>query len=709
MFESFTEVQCAIEIETDSDSEGQEGERVLFEEAYYKVISAAKKLLNSKTAKAQPTQKEAKDNTSNESKDAAAEVVQSLELSEDNYQDAWSLLKENFENKKLIALSHLDALFDFPPLTKESYKGLKKLLGEIRRFLKVFKRVQTPVETWDIILIYVLEKKLDPRTKQQWNKRCELNSFQTMAQFLEFLAHRCQYLFAQDTREGKQTTERDNSTHKGQSNKVSKSFVTSNQECCLCKEAHNLYHCKKFIDLSADAKREEIRKNNLCWNCLHKGHTVQKCTSRGCRQCGRKHNTLLHSNSYQQATSSTQNESKGEVKDSTSGTQANSQVMTALCQHNPGSYTTNIKVDSEVLLSTALVLVKDKYGKAHECRALLDSGSQSNFMTKNVCDRLQLSTRKLKLAVSGINQIGTNINGVADATIMSMHNGYQLSGSFLILNKITDNLPVRAINRAQLSIPQHLNLADPSFHRSGEIDLLFGASIFWDLLCVGQIKLGNNYPIMQKTKLGWVIAGTMPPSQPLEASAKTRRVCNLVTGINLQDQLERFWRIEEGPSQENVSKEDYECQENFLNTTRRDEQGRFIVTLPLRENISDLDQKQGKVTKRSILSITAQIFDPLGLVGPTTIKAKLMMQKLWQLKCKWDESVPLEPRGKWRTKSDSIQPGMMVLIKDENLPPLKWPLARVVELHPGKDNVCRAKSPEAHSKKIQREKMGHVY
>lgn len=38
------------------------------------------------------------------------------------------------------------------------------------------------------------------------------------------------------------------------------------------------------------------------------------------------------------------------------------------------------------------------------------------------------------------------------------------------------------------------------------------------------------------------------------------------------------------------------------------------------------------VTKRTILAITAQIFDPLGLLGPITIIAKIIIQKLCQYK-----------------------------------------------------------------------------
>ncbi|XP_076381801.1 uncharacterized protein LOC143260421 [Megalopta genalis] len=62
-----------------------------------------------------------------------------------------------------------------------------------------------------------------------------------------------------------------------------------------------------------------------------------------------------------------------------------------------------------------------------------------------------------------------------------------------------------------------------------------------------------------------------------------------------------------------------------------------------------------KVTKRHILATIAKIFDPLGLLGPVTIRAKIIMQQLWQLKIDWDESLPANIHTEWTEYERSLQ------------------------------------------------------
>lgn len=49
----------------------------------------------------------------------------------------------------------------------------------------------------------------------------------------------------------------------------------------------------------------------------------------------------------------------------------------------------------------------------------------------------------------------------------------------------------------------------------------------------------------------------------------------------------------------------------------------------------------------------------------------------------------LQQRGKWCVENVNLAIGALVLVKEENVEPLNWKLARIVQLHPGKDGVCR--------------------
>ncbi|GFX07332.1 integrase catalytic domain-containing protein [Trichonephila clavipes] len=53
-------------------------------------------------------------------------------------------------------------------------------------------------------------------------------------------------------------------------------------------------------------------------------------------------------------------------------------------------------------------------------------------------------------------------------------------------------------------------------------------------------------------------------------------------------------------------------------------------------------------TKRDVLSQIARIYDPLGLLGPVIVKAKIFMQQLCLLKLDWNETLPPDVSTQWR-------------------------------------------------------------
>nr|XP_031842135.1 uncharacterized protein LOC116431199 [Nomia melanderi] len=53
------------------------------------------------------------------------------------------------------------------------------------------------------------------------------------------------------------------------------------------------------------------------------------------------------------------------------------------------------------------------------------------------------------------------------------------------------------------------------------------------------------------------------------------------------------------------------------------------------------------ITKRLISSEIARIYDPLGLLGPVIIVAKILVQRIWSVKVDWDESLPMDIHTEW--------------------------------------------------------------
>ena len=62
---------------------------------------------------------------------------------------------------------------------------------------------------------------------------------------------------------------------------------------------------------------------------------------------------------------------------------------------------------------------------------------------------------------------------------------------------------------------------------------------------------------------------------------------------------------------------------------------------------SQLEKVKGKVTRRTMLSVLASMYDPLGLVGPFLIVGKKLLQMATKLKLSWDESVSDQIEKEW--------------------------------------------------------------
>ncbi|GLV46188.1 hypothetical protein CBL_02905 [Carabus blaptoides fortunei] len=124
-----------------------------------------------------------------------------------------------------------------------------------------------------------------------------------------------------------------------------------NVSCSNYKKEHPIYNCGEFAKLNVNERLARTKELKLCINCLRPDHYTRTCRMGTCKRCNSKHHTLL----YHEVEKAQKEEMTKEA--------------ISLTSHCESGF---------VILSTALVQVRDSKNKIHSVRALLDNGSQSN-------------------------------------------------------------------------------------------------------------------------------------------------------------------------------------------------------------------------------------------------------------------------------------------------------------------------------------------
>jgi len=230
----------------------------------------------------------------------------------------------------------------------------------------------------------------------------------------------------------------------------------------------------------------------------------------------------------------------------------------------------------------------------HRVRAILDPGSQSSLITDSLYKKLQLEGSEICTSLEAVNNVSCQIKYKCKVNITAHHYDYSLAITCLVIQEITGLLPSTKIRTENLQIPSNITLADPAFYLPTRVDILLGADCFWNLLCVGQIKVGKEHLIMQKTRLGWIAAG------PFGNPSINKVHCNFSKCVDINNQLIRFWELEEGCNQRQLSKEERACETHFMQTHKRDDNGRFVVNIPLKQDPSSLGESFHIAKKRLI-------------------------------------------------------------------------------------------------------------
>ncbi|KZC13182.1 hypothetical protein WN55_05515 [Dufourea novaeangliae] len=128
-------------------------------------------------------------------KGEAARALKSLPMSENNYDAAWKLLSDRYEDTNELIDYHMESFFDLSPMVKDSPVSLRQLLDDFSNHLRSLQSLKEPVDSRDTLLVRLLSTKLDVRTSEAWEKRVsELGERRRLSDLQSFLEQRYKFI-----------------------------------------------------------------------------------------------------------------------------------------------------------------------------------------------------------------------------------------------------------------------------------------------------------------------------------------------------------------------------------------------------------------------------------------------------------------------------------------------------------------------------------
>ncbi|XP_058827533.1 uncharacterized protein LOC131687460 [Topomyia yanbarensis] len=580
----------------------------------------------------------------------AARIVANLEVNAAKFTIAWKSVCERYDNPNLLLKHHFATLFTIPNVKKASSSALYDLVDEFDHHVGILEKLDTPANLWNTVLVESLSKRLDPVTLKEWENNCEGDARPTYQNLIDFvlktsrvlqsvkLLHNCnQPVDLKPVRP-----------------KPISSHITT-ETTFKCKHAHPLFKCDQFLGMEAKQRFEFVKKHGLCINCLKGSHLAKNCSSSCCRNCSKKHHTLLHlpplHTGHKPATQTSLACSavtsdvipSGQLLSHTSlfasqscPSPPPSQVVSR-AMDSVSAYTYSVvvapspppvgssvsysigssavdqntlpmaayvapKKDSvgctgEVFLSTVVVKVKGTTGGSHFIRGVLDSCSQANFISEAMARRLELKRDNINMQVSGIGQEIVHIRSKVHIKISSRFGKFDYHLECLVIPQITVTIPSNHVDISRWNIPDNIPLADPRFNISAGVDLLIGAELFYSLLESHKVRLSEGYPTLQQTVFGYVVVGKL-----LE-SANPSLICIVSASRSLETTSHRFLEVENFDDGKSMTPLEQVCEDHFKKNVSRANGGRYMVRLPVREELLPLLGESYAVAQRRLLAI----------------------------------------------------------------------------------------------------------
>lgn len=550
-------------------------------------------------------------------------LVRNISITGANYSTALDIIKKHYDDPYRQLNNHFHSLYTAQSVNPKVKTSLRDLIVQFRQHVAGLNTIFTENSDIDQLsqcLIYWFLVKTDKNTRTDWERElAKSKSFAKFDDFIDYMDARCSAFeraventqASENTAQKKPTSTGNNNTNK--KSKVALPVASENSEssrfCVYCKEhGHFVPSCPGFRELKPADRLSFVKKRRLCHFCFRGNCNPTMCSKKLCYRCRGKHNTLLHLGNSDKSDKKSENTSECNYKadvfyesncilnslqdECVQSTLVKASYVSALA--NKTDFSVNV-INEDSLLATAIVTVENtKYNLKCEARALIDSCSELNFITQNLADKMNLSLINSSFNLNAIAGLSTNSQKITNLKISSLHSNFSQIIDCSVLNIIVKMLPSEQFSVSHWNIPLHVSLADPHFNIPGNIDMLLGVKIFWEILELQKINLGPRLPILWNTKLGWLITGSM---STLENNDFKHIFYIEQSKNNLINVMEKFWKLEE-ITKKSLTADDHKCEQIFQKTTIRKPNGTFQVGLPFKRSHKLLGSSKKRALKR---------------------------------------------------------------------------------------------------------------
>ncbi|KYN38943.1 hypothetical protein ALC56_06678 [Trachymyrmex septentrionalis] len=113
-------------------------------------------------------------------------------MSADNYDVAWNLLENRFENKRVLIHHHVQPLVELPVMQRAITCRVASIIiiDHIEKHVRALKKFGEPTKQWGTILVYLITVKFDNATKREWETKTSAKEVAIYRQFLDFTTDR---------------------------------------------------------------------------------------------------------------------------------------------------------------------------------------------------------------------------------------------------------------------------------------------------------------------------------------------------------------------------------------------------------------------------------------------------------------------------------------------------------------------------------------